>query len=97
VTKYHRHGNPLFVPEANRAGDATAPANAFYVFGAHDAIGFSRFGIESIAQPNGSTRAELCAARTAFVTHSGASGRGTMAGVRPSVSFTGEVQIRRKP
>jgi hypothetical protein len=43
--KYHRPGNPLFIPEA-RGGPAGA-ANAFYAFGQHGAIGFSPFGIDA--------------------------------------------------
>ncbi len=43
--RYHRAGNPLFIPEA--AGDATGEANVFYALGEHDAIGFSPFGIDS--------------------------------------------------
>jgi hypothetical protein len=39
--KYHRSGNPLFVPET-RPG----PANFFYAIGQHDAMGVSPFGIE---------------------------------------------------
>jgi len=47
--KYHRSGNPLFIPEA-RMGQQAA-ANLFYAIGQHDAIGFSPFGIDSIEQP----------------------------------------------
>ena len=42
-------GNPLFVPEANQAGDPRAPANAMRAIGKHGAIGFSPFAIENIA------------------------------------------------
>jgi beta-galactosidase GanA len=44
--KFHRSGNPLFVPEI-----APSPFNsvqAFYAIGQHDAIGFSPFAIESL-------------------------------------------------
>ncbi|WP_299039310.1 DUF5597 domain-containing protein [uncultured Pseudokineococcus sp.] len=44
--RYARTGDPLFVPEALRSTDAAA--NALYAYGAHSAIGFSPFGIESI-------------------------------------------------
>ncbi|WP_298988813.1 DUF5597 domain-containing protein [uncultured Pseudokineococcus sp.] len=44
--RYARTGDPLFVPEALRSVDAAA--NALYAYGAHSAIGFSPFGIESI-------------------------------------------------
>jgi beta-galactosidase GanA len=47
--RYRRAGNPLFVPEAMRSPEASV--NALYAFGAHDAIGFSPFGIESIGEP----------------------------------------------
>ena len=42
--KYHRDGNPVFIPEA--IGGAVGAANAFYAFGELGAIGFSPFGIE---------------------------------------------------
>jgi beta-galactosidase GanA len=47
--RYKRSGNPLFVPEALRSAEASV--NALYAVGAHDAMGFSPFGIESIAEP----------------------------------------------
>jgi hypothetical protein len=47
--RYRRSGNPLFVPEALRSPEASV--NALYALGAHDAIGFSPFGIESIGAP----------------------------------------------
>jgi hypothetical protein len=47
--RYKRSGNPLFVPEAMRSPEASV--NGLYAFGAHDAIGFSPFGIESIGDP----------------------------------------------
>ena len=49
--RYKRSGNPLFVPEAMRSPDASV--NALYAFGAHDAIGFSPFGIETIGEAAG--------------------------------------------
>lgn len=45
--KYHRSGNPLFIPEARR--DPQAAANVFYAIGQHDAIGFCPFSIESVS------------------------------------------------
>ena len=47
--KYQRNGNPLFIPEA--AGDPWAAAHVFYALGAHDAMGFSPFSIESTDTP----------------------------------------------
>ncbi len=48
--KYHRSGNPLFIPEAKN--DADCGAKAMYVFGRYDAIGFSPFGIDSTVEPD---------------------------------------------
>ncbi len=44
-TRYHRAGNPLFIPEAS--GGAIGAANSFYAFGEGAALGFSPFGIDS--------------------------------------------------
>ncbi|MFN8094812.1 MAG: DUF5597 domain-containing protein [Vicinamibacteria bacterium] len=46
--RYRTPDNPLFIPEAMRSPDAAV--NALYAIGAHDAIGFSPFGIESIGE-----------------------------------------------
>ncbi len=97
--RYARAGNPLFIPEANRAGAPEAAANAAYAFGAHDAIGFSPFSIEN-ADPAGGMLAQAYAALRGLapliLAHQG---RGTMVGVRPPVSFTGEVHdsVQRVP
>ncbi|MBM4169531.1 MAG: mannonate dehydratase [Ignavibacteria bacterium] len=45
-SKFHRADNPLFIPEAGLSHRSAA--DAFYVFGQHDAMGFSPFAIESI-------------------------------------------------
>jgi beta-galactosidase GanA len=47
--RYARSGNPLFIPEARRGPEAAV--QALYAIGAHDAIGFAPFGIESIDEP----------------------------------------------
>ncbi len=46
--KYHRSGNPLFVPEVGRGSEN--PVNAFFAVGRYDAMGFSPFGIESTSE-----------------------------------------------
>jgi beta-galactosidase GanA len=46
VRKYHRSGNPLFVPEI-MAGPLNA-VQVLYAIGQHDAMGFSPFSIESL-------------------------------------------------
>ena len=49
--RYDRDGNAVFNPEVDRRQSA---ANAFYAFGEHNAMGYSPFSIESIADPRGS-------------------------------------------
>lgn len=44
--RYHRSGNPLFIPEAMPGPFDSV--NALYAIGQHDAIGFSPFSIESL-------------------------------------------------
>ncbi|PYS72899.1 MAG: beta-galactosidase [Acidobacteria bacterium] len=46
VRKYHRSGNPIFIPEAMPG--AMNSVNALYAVGEHDALGFSPFSIESL-------------------------------------------------
>jgi beta-galactosidase GanA len=48
ATRYHRDGNPLFVPETN--GGSAGAANVFYAVGEHSAIGFSPFAIDSFPE-----------------------------------------------
>ena len=80
--RYTRSGNPLFVPEALRSIDASV--NVLYVFGQHDAIGFSPFGIESASGPAAARLAEsyvlLAGLAPIVLAHQG---RGTMAGLLP--------------
>jgi hypothetical protein len=45
--RYHRDGNPLFMPEAR--GGAIGAANVFYALGQEAGFGFSPFGIEDEA------------------------------------------------
>ena len=49
--RYHRAGNPLYMPET-RGGDAGA-ANVFYAVGEEAGIGFSPFGIDDEMDPKG--------------------------------------------
>ncbi len=80
--KYTRNGNPLFIPEALRSSDAAV--NALYAFGEHDAIGFSPFGIESIAGSATkfmSDSYDLISQLTPLILEH--QGRGTMAGLLP--------------
>ncbi len=45
--RYHREGNPLYMPETR--GGATGAANVFYALGEEAGMGFSPFAIESEA------------------------------------------------
>jgi hypothetical protein len=49
--RYHRAGNPLYMPET-RGGEAGA-ANVFYALGEEAGMGFSPFGIEDEKDPKG--------------------------------------------
>lgn len=49
--KYHIAGNSLFIPEACK--NAVTSSNALYAFAAHNAIGYSPFGIEDILYDHG--------------------------------------------
>jgi uncharacterized protein DUF5597/glycosyl hydrolase family 35 len=80
--RYTRGGNPLFVPEALRAPEAAV--NALYAFGAHDAIGFAPFGIESTGEPAASLLSGAYAAVGALTPLlTAAPGRGRSAGLLP--------------
>jgi len=79
-TLYHQKGNPLFVPEARREPEAAV--KALYVFGAHDAMGFSPFSIESTDTPEddpiGAAYAIIGQLRELILAHQG---QGRMIGV----------------
>jgi len=82
ATKYTRHGNPLFIPEALRNTDAAV--NAFYAFGQCDALGFCPFGIESISETAERLLTESFGMlRQLAPVISENVGRGTMAGLLP--------------
>jgi hypothetical protein len=49
--RYHRAGNPLYMPET-RGGEAGA-ANVFYALGEEAGLGFSPFGIDDEMDPKG--------------------------------------------
>ena len=49
--RYHRDGNPLYMPETR--GGAAGAANVFYAVGEHAALGFSPFAIESSPDDKG--------------------------------------------
>lgn len=89
---YARTGNPLFVPEANNAGDPRAGANALGIIGRHNAFGFSPFSIDSADEAAAQRQASLyamLASITPKVLEAQAKGR--IAGFSNPVSFSGEV------
>jgi hypothetical protein len=49
--RYHRNGNPLYMPEAK--GGALGAANVFYAVGEDAALGFSPFAIDMMPDENG--------------------------------------------
>lgn len=90
--RFKRPDNTFFIPEANSAGKPEAGANAFYVTGQLDSIGFSPFAIDKITPDNS---ANLTQAYDTLSQLSplilDAQGTGRMRGFRPRVSFDGVV------
>lgn len=88
TAKYARSGNPLFIPES-RFGPMSA-VHALFAIGAHDAIGFSPFAIESVNEPDKHPLArsyEMLAELAPVIL--AAQGRGTMTAAMPVVAFDG--------
>ncbi len=57
--RYHRDGNPLYMPET--VGGAAGAANVFYAVGEHAAMGFSPFAIEAQRDDKGELTASYSA------------------------------------
>jgi beta-galactosidase GanA len=91
VGRYKRPDNPLFIPEANNADNPVGPANAFYAIGAHDAIGYSPFSIESVdATPNALGAAyDVLTQLTPSIL--AGQGLGRIAGFKPAELYDGTV------
>jgi beta-galactosidase GanA len=92
IGKYDRHGNPMFIPEAE---SKQSIANAFYAFARHNAMGYSPFSIESLDDPEGNQvsrgYAVLQQLLPLIIEHQG---KGTMAGVLlDSANQTERVQL----
>ena len=91
--RYHRDGNPLFMPETR--GGAAGAANVFYALGEEAGFGFSPFGIDDENQmdPKGdlaASYAEIASLAPLLLQHQGA---GDVHGFvldkdHPSVDFT---------
>ncbi len=72
--RYHRSGNPLFIPETYYNG--RGPADAFYAFGQHEAIGYSPFAIDDVTDgdaPIGRSYELLSAIAPVILAHEGQS------------------------
>lgn len=88
--QFKRPDNPVFVPEANQAGQTDAGANAFYTLGELEGIGFAPFAIELL--PNASTDGLTDAYRVLrqvtplILAHQG---KGTMRGFKAPLSYEG--------
>jgi beta-galactosidase GanA len=93
LERYHRPDNPLFVPEANGAGNATVPANALFAISAHDAIGFSPFSIDSIDDKPGALAQayDLLEQLQPFIL--AAQGSDRIAGFKPRQSYDGSLDF----
>jgi hypothetical protein len=76
---YSRSDNPLFIPETR--GDPNGAVNVFYAIGRHNAMGFSPFAIERIAEPNSELAKcyGVLSKLASFILES--QGKGTIAGV----------------
>ena len=87
--------NPLFIPEAEHAGDPHIPADAWLAFGRHRAIGFSPFSIDSLsgaeAERLGATYRLLGSFAPMLLD---AQREGRSAGFAPVVAFDGTVDDR---
>lgn len=80
--KYHRSGNPLFIPEAMPGPFDSV--NALYAIGQHDAIGFSPFAIDTLDAETSTALTEsyelLTQLAPLVLAHQG---KGVMAGLLP--------------
>jgi beta-galactosidase GanA len=96
VAGYLRPGNPLFIPEANRAGRVESGAEAFFAIGRHAAIGFSPFSIENIPEsgmPKLANAFDVLHQLAPMILEN--QGTGRMTGFAPSIAYDGS--IAREP
>ncbi|MDF9827039.1 beta-galactosidase GanA [Ereboglobus sp. PH5-10] len=97
VDQFKRPDNPVFVPEANRAGKTDAGANAFYTIGELDGIGFAPFAIETLPNPStdGLTDAYRVLRQIAPLILAN-QGQGTMRGFKAPLSYEGEPDMTQR-
>ena len=94
ISEFRRADNPVFIPEANRAGRAETSADALWAIGALDAVGFSPFAIETTdagTDPLSGTYAGLEELAPLILTHQGGD---TLHGFRAPVDAEGVVDDR---
>jgi hypothetical protein len=80
-TRYHRAGNPLFVPETRGLPPDNLATRALYAFGRHDAIGMSLMAVERFATPDIDLTSAYDVIRQLAPLISAHQGDGTMSGV----------------
>jgi beta-galactosidase GanA len=90
TTLYRTRDNPLFIPEAGRAGAIELPADAMFAIGALDAIGFSPFSIETASEESLRSLADayagLAQLAPLILAHQG---QGSLHGFRPPIAYDG--------
>ena len=91
---YVASGNPLFIPEANRASDPRIGANALRAIGHNAAMGFSPFSIDTVDAAGAERIASLYGMldRLAPLVLD-AQAEGQIAGFSNPVNFAGEVDL----
>lgn len=91
---YVASGNPLFIPEANRASDPRVGANALRAIGRNEAMGFSPFSIDTASVEDAARIASLYGMLEQLeplILDAQADGR--IAGFSNQVNFAGEVDL----
>lgn len=91
ASRYRIARNPLFVPEAKRAGDETTAANALYSFGKHGALGHSPFSIEDAPVDGPLSQAYETLDQLAPLIKE-QQGTENMTGVRPPLDYDGTIK-----
>lgn len=91
---YVASGNPLFIPEANRASDPRVGANALRAIGRNRAIGFSPFSIDTASKEEAARIASLYAMLGDIAPAVlSAQAEGRIAGFSNPVDFAGEADL----
>jgi len=87
VDWYHRPDNPLFIPEGHNADNPTGPANAVYAIGAHDALGFAPFSIDSVDDNPGGLKSAYAMLEQLAPFILAAQGTGRIKGFKPRQAY----------